>query len=88
MDIISNHVQTSLSHIENTKTEKQEKVLRLQKDVSMGTLKPLKDKQSLEKNEMLWQMNSTVRNKYFNDKFFEKQDNKTNNRPKHTETIN
>ena len=52
----------------------------------MGTLKPLKDKQSMEKNE-LWQMNSTVRNKYFNDQFYEKQGLKTNNRPKHTETV-
>ena len=52
MDIISNHVQTSLKNIESTKMSKQEKLLKLQKDVSIGTLKPLQEKQSIEKNEI------------------------------------
>ena len=50
-----------------------------------GKMSPL-NKQAVETEE-IWRMPQGVRNRYFSNKFFEKQSKKVNNRPAPSETI-
>ena len=87
VDIITNHIQTTLKQVDEKNASKQEKIRQLQQEVAEknGNVGH-KKRTSLEKEE-IWQMPTGVRNKYFHDQFFQKQNSKTNNRPAPTETI-
>ena len=67
---------------------KQEKINKLQQEIAEKgkVVGNSQKKQSFEKEE-IWQMPTGIRNKYFNDQFFEKQKTKQNNRPVPQDTI-